>query len=300
MRILSEAGALDSKTLRWTDAAANCDVVLLGDYVDWRGEPLEGPHDEWPQGPRRVVEFILDLSLQQKDRRTRGRFHPLLGNHDAMMLEGYQILEEFCRQEPGLLERFEKPDALLHYFSGTRRNFEEEDKLMRFLNWYQQGGDATIASFGGMRAWLGAMGGRIGDFLRNLPVAVVVNQKLFCHSIPDSKEYWVRPDDRAAKSREDYPQLREQYLWGRKVWGLDAFKGIKTRPLSEDEVDEMLAKLKVKAVVVGHTSLHQKSPYFHYGGKIINLDTHGVPGSQAFIEEYAGAVPVPRKRARRT
>lgn len=303
IRILRDEQVLDPVSLDWSTEFENADIILLGDYVDWRGEPLEGPREEWPQGPCRLVEFILSLWEQARQligkKNSKGRFYPLYGNHDAMMLEGRQILLKFSDQEPGLLERFTTIQEVLQHLTSAPLNFEQENDLLRLLNWVQQGGDKTMQSFGGLQGWLGAMEGKTGNFLRNLPLAVVVNEKLFSHSLPDHREFWIPLTDHQTKSKDEYEKLREQYIWGRKVWGYDAFAGGETSPFTEEEIDEMLSKLQVKGAVIGHTSLHQKGPYFHLGGKIINIDTHGIPGSQAFVEMYEPSSSPKKRRLKR-
>ncbi|MCL5055246.1 MAG: metallophosphoesterase [Firmicutes bacterium] len=290
IRVLSEQSVIDGNTLEWTVQAENCDLVLLGDYVDWRGEPLEGPYQEWPLGPKKLVEFIYKLyqdnAKLRQEKNFRGRFYPLLGNHEGMMLEGHEIMKRLSELKNKPLQSFQTASAWVDSFVREQLSLKEEEDLMHFLNWYEQGGDKTIQSFGGLPLWFQAVEGEIGIFLRGLPLGVVVNEKLFCHSVPDEKTCWIPIHKQVLSEDSVGKKIREQFLWGRKLWGYDAFLGAPTKPFTESEVDEMLGKMEVKAVLVGHTSLHREKPYFLYGGKIINLDTHGIPGSQAYIEEY--------------
>jgi hypothetical protein len=286
VRLLSEQNILDPDRLEWKPEADNVDVILLGDYIDWRGEPLEGPYSEWHLGSKRILDLIFKLSKEleelQKKKKNRSNFYPLLGNHDEMMLQGHAIMKKLSKEENQNLANFPDAESWVETFSRLPLSAEEEQDFLRFLNWYEQGGDRTIQSFGGLDAWLSAMEGELGDFLRKLPIAVVVNGKLFSHSVADERQYWV-PAETLNHADE---KTREQFLWGRKVWGYDAWLGVPTNPLTEGDVDEMLERLGVKSVVVGHTSLRKDQPYFHFGGKIINIDTHGIPGSKAFVEEY--------------
>lgn len=289
VRILSEQNFLNPDTLEWTPEAGGGDVILLGDYVDWRGEPLEGASTEWLSGARRIVELLYSLSGQlEKLRKTgfHGCFYPLLGNHDEMMLDGYSFVKKLVGEEPSFLDRFLESEDFINFHSAQPLGLAQEDDFLDFVNWHSQGGKNTIRSFGGLSAWFSAMEGNLGNFLRSLPLTVAINKKLFSHSIPDSKKYWIPLHRKNPDSPEEYAKIREQYLWGRRVWGYDVFEGAPAKPLTEEEIDEMLKRLGVKSVVVGHTPLSHGEPYFHFGGKVINLDTHGIPGSPGFVEEY--------------
>lgn len=292
IRVLSEEKFLDPKKITWTEEASRADIILLGDYVDWRREPLEGPKEEWPQGPRRLIELIHKLYTEHqersKDKSFHGRFFPLTGNHDQMMIESFDLIEELGQKSPETLEKTEDIGEIVNQLGFEASDPKNAESLMRILNWYEQGGHETIVSFGGLQGWRKAMKSPLGEFLRKLPVAVVINKKLFCHSVPDTKELWT-PIPEGKPVYEESKETRDQYLWGRKVWGYDAFRGKATKPFTEKEIDEMLDAFGVNAVVIGHTTLHQKQPYLHFGGKVINLDMHGIPGSKPFIEEYEAA-----------
>lgn len=290
IRILKEESVIDEITLQWTSTAEKCDLVLLGDYVDWRGEPLEAPYLEWPQGVKKLIEFIYSLFQQnsrlREEKNFQGRFYPLLGNHEGMMLEGFEIINKLSDSKNKSLQLFQTASDWVDFFTKESLSLKEEEQLMRFLNWYEQGGDKTIQSFGDLHSWVKMMEGEIGNFLRALPLGVVVNEKLFCHSVPDDKSCWVPIYKYELPSDGHGKRIRDQFLWGRKLWGYDAFLGAPTKAFTEKEVDEMLEKMEVKGVFVGHTSLHKSKPFHLFGGKIVNLDTHGIPGSQAYVEEY--------------
>ena len=42
----------------------------------------------------------------------------------------------------------------------------------------------------------------------------------------------------------------------------------------------------VKGFVVGHTPMKKDYPVMAYEGRIVNIDLHGVPGSQPYVEIY--------------
>ena len=56
IRILKEENVIivkDKDNFEWNPEANSVDVVTLGDYCDWRGEPLEGPITEWIYGSKK-------------------------------------------------------------------------------------------------------------------------------------------------------------------------------------------------------------------------------------------------------
>ena len=48
----------------WNPDIKNVDLVLIGDYVDWRGEPLEGDPGSWVLGSKRIINLIISLYNQ--------------------------------------------------------------------------------------------------------------------------------------------------------------------------------------------------------------------------------------------
>ena len=43
--------------------------------------------------------------------------------------------------------------------------------------------------------------------------------------------------------------------------------------------------MNAEKVFVGHTPFYRTGPFFAYKGKVVDLDTHGVPGSSPYVEE---------------
>ena len=86
---------------------------------------------------------------------------------------------------------------------------------------------------------------------------------------------------------DQYKLAKESFLWSRKIWGYDYCTGSRTVPFTPEEMDEMLSGMGVKGVVIGHTPLpHDGKPVVAYEGRVINIDLHAFPGSEAFIERY--------------
>ena len=56
-RLLRENDLILPGTSAWNPQASQVDLILIGDYVDWRNEPLEGPQSEWVQGAKRILDI---------------------------------------------------------------------------------------------------------------------------------------------------------------------------------------------------------------------------------------------------
>lgn len=298
LRHLRENDLLLPDTLAWNPEADRVDLVLMGDYVDWRGEPLEDPLDQSPgdpeAGPRRILELIMHLEKELVDLRAAeedfdSSLYALLGNHDEMMLEAVGVFDFLpVEQLQDLLARARNFAAIKRHLADHGLNSEQIERVMRFLNWYVQGGEATANGFGGLPAWKEAMEGELGRFLRaRLRLGVVVDHRLFAHTIPDQRKFWRPIEEIVALPDAEFRAARESFLWSRKIWGFDYYTGMRTSPFSEKEMEELLSRMMVRGAVVGHTPLSRgPDPVVAYGGRIVNLDVHGTPGSYALIEEY--------------
>ncbi|OQA19949.1 MAG: hypothetical protein BWY64_00513 [bacterium ADurb.Bin363] len=274
---------------QWNPDIKNIDVVTLGDYCDWRGEPLEGPITEWIYGARKILDLLISLGeqverLREDDKEFTSNIYCLLGNHDQMLLEGYESYKFFTEEEINfILENSSLPNMLIQEFASQR---EKVEMILKFLNWYQQGGEKTIASYGGIKAWEEQMEGSHKKFLANLMLGSVINKTLFSHSLPDSNQYWRPLEEILQLSDEEKAEAVMEFTWGRRIWGYDVFSGQPVLPLSSQQVENMLFQMKVERAVVGHTPMRSLVPVIAFNGKIINLDLHGIPGSKTLVEEF--------------
>jgi hypothetical protein len=293
LRILNEQDLLIEGTWIWNPEADNVDFVLIGDYVDWRGEPLEGDSSRWKEGPKKTLHLIYYLANKLPEMRTKNDnfksfIHPILGNHDQMMLEAISVFEFLEFEQLEEIISFKQNYAPLKKFlNDLKLEYEQIEKVMRFLNWYYQGGEATIEGFGGMEIWRQEMSSELGEFLKTrLKLGTVVNKRLFSHSLPDKSEFWKPIDEIMNMSNGEYVKTREAFIWGRRIWGIDAYTNMKTVQPDIEEIDEMLSMMGVESAVVGHTPMLRREPVEAFEGRIINIDLHGIPGSNAFVEEY--------------
>ncbi|MFH1454553.1 MAG: metallophosphoesterase [Armatimonadota bacterium] len=297
IRILRENNLLKKNSLKWNTKEKNTDLVLMGDYEDWRGEPLEGSPDTWVLNIRKLLEYIIylgeELKFLRKKRKTfKSRIHLLLGNHDKMMLDSHDIVKGMGKEEfTSLSENLNNDMDMRSYLFGKNYTGKNLEKFMYFLNWFTQGGKETIRSFGSFDNWFKSLNGNLGKFYgKNLKLAVKINGIFFSHTIPDNKSYWMSVKDinKELKTMPDQEkeELIKSYIWSRKIFGFDINTGSTAAPFSEEEIDDFLKIAGAKALVVGHTPMFTIRPIREYNGKVINLDVHGVPGAGAFVEEY--------------
>ena len=293
VRILEEEKIVLPETLAWDPDAGNIDLVFIGDYVDWRGEPLEGDPGAWMLGPLRIIKLVMSLYDQANKLREdmpgfSSRVHPILGNHDQMMLDALNIfnflkddeVSELIRESGGFWD-FQK------IFSKKRLPQEGQEAVARFINWYAQGGEITMAAFGGMTAWKDAMCGDTGGFLRNeLKMAVEVGGWLYAHTLPDDKKYYRPLDELEKLPGDEMKKAKEEFMWGRSVWGYNYLTGQHIPVPNQKEFEKLLGSMGVEGAVVGHTPISRKDIITAFNGKLINIDLHGIPGSPAWVREW--------------
>jgi hypothetical protein len=294
LRILEEQQLIIPGTTVWNPLSDNVDLVLIGDYVDWRGESMEGDPGEWARGPWKTLQIIFKIHhhlerLKHSFPEFATNMYLILGNHDEMMLDALQVFEFISYEDLQFIMDNPQQYCVIvkKYVKEKNISYESAEIILKFLNWYVQGGDVTIGSFGGVENWRKAMEGEMGAFLKeNLKLGVIVNGRLYSHSIPDKKEFWVPISEVHDLNDPQQIKVREAFLWGRKVWGFDYYTGMRTKPFTNEELDEMMGKMGIRGFVVGHTPMHKMEPVIAYDGKVVNIDLHGMPGSQPLVEIY--------------
>lgn len=299
IRILRENNLLKKGSLKWNPRENNVDLVLIGDYEDWRGEKLEGRQDGWLSNTKKLLEYFVflwnDIDCIKKRRKTfKTTLHLLMGNHDKMMLDSHKIVKKLNREIiDEVIENSHSLADVRQYIFSKKLNNDKIEDVMSFLNWFAQGGQETIQSFGSLDSWLKKMDGDIGNFYRsNLKLAVKINGRFFAHTMPDDKKYWMSVKEINKKNKtlqgEEKEEFIKAYVWGRKIFGFDINTGMSIKPFSENDIDEFLKITAAKSVVIGHTPMFTIRPVREFNGKVINLDVHGVPGAGALVEEWQG------------
>jgi len=294
IRIMEENHMLIEGTWVWNPEADNIDFVLIGDYVDWRGEPLEGDPARWEEGPKRILHLLYYLHHKLEEYRSidpnfQSHIYPILGNHDQMMLDAMSVFEFMDFDQLNTVIRFKQNYVpLKKYLNEIRLDYEQIEKVMKYLNWFYQGGEKTIKGFGGLEIWKEEMESELGNFFKEkLLLGAVVNNRLYSHSLPDRREFWKPIEEIYEMPSREKIRAREAFIWGRRIWGIDAYTNMKTPRPEIKEIDDMLSRMGVKGAVVGHTPMLRREPVIDYEGRIINIDLHGIPGSGAFVEEYS-------------
>ncbi len=307
VRILEETGLLEGSNtsnpyeLSWNENVEPTDIVLLGDYIDWRGEPLEGPPEEWKYGSSRILLLLKNLKSRPA---TRVRLFTLMGNHEDMMLRSlraYMVLKEELGEE-GLSEFLEEAlgNTYRAIYSLSRMGLSETsiNLFMEFLNWYLQGGQKTIDSFGGFEEWIYYFtAGELAHMLDDLILLLKMGSRLFVHTLPDDLELLRKALTQGLKvlKPSERERLREQLLWSRGIWGIDAFRNTRYEPPSQDYLKEVLRDIGVEVVILGHTPLRRgflrdnRKPIVVFDGMIVNTDLHGIPYSDPYISDIQGS-----------
>ncbi|MEN3014856.1 MAG: metallophosphoesterase [bacterium] len=255
-------------------------IIFIGDYIDWRGEKLENPlnlsQNQLVFGTSKIIHLVSYLIQKRKN------IFPLVGNHEDMMFNALKIVNKIGRQRfADILQRtYSNPYSLV-------RELSEDGILedyLNFYNWYTQGGMNTIRSFdSNIDSLLECISNQIifKELLVYVWFELEDNTKIvISHSFPDDLECI----DRIVNNniREEDVQI---ILWSRKIWGIDAFNGVRTEPTDQQEIIKALDKNNIRRYVIGHTRLSlDPFPYEYLDGRIINVDNHGVPFSEPFYD----------------
>ncbi|HTO96471.1 MAG TPA: metallophosphoesterase, partial [Myxococcales bacterium] len=158
VRLLRAAAVVDGD-LRWSAGAAQ--VVSLGDLLD-RGA-----------GSRKAMDLLM--RLQGEAGAAGGALHVLLGNHEAMNLQGDlhdTTLAEFAAYAP------DEPAGLRERLRGEWIARQGKDSGAQFDQRFPPGWFGHQALF--------ASDGKYGRWLLGLPVAIVIGDTLFMHGGPSA------------------------------------------------------------------------------------------------------------------
>jgi hypothetical protein len=301
VRILERQEVLMKGTRKWARSSGTVDVVLLGDYVDWRGEPLEGQTSTWERGVADLLDLIVDLhgqarAISSSSQHNKSRFFCLLGNHDKMMLDAWRYLRELpegrraavaasCNDVRLVRKAVGGGGSFLSALFGGRKKTDRGAE--RLVSWVANGGPSTIKSFGGFERWYARMNDGLGAFIeKEMKLGVVLNGRLYSHTVPDSSRYWKPVGEIEQLPLSERDEAIEEWVWGRRLHGIDHRTG-KSIPKPEPaEVDRMLSALGVRGIVNGHSLMQSLVPVRWYDGKVVNIDFHGHPLSDPWLDEY--------------
>jgi hypothetical protein len=132
-----------------------------------------------------------------------------------MMLEAHQI---FSFLEVDRLDEFltnmGHSIQVKHAIQALGLGPGQVERVLKFLNWYVQGGQATIQGYEGLARWKEEMDGEMGAFLRQyLRLGVVVNNRLFrTHRARLSRILASHRGDCGSLPESGYRRAKEAFL----------------------------------------------------------------------------------------
>jgi len=245
--ILQTAGVVDSR-LRWTGGRTH--LVQTGDIVD------RGPDS------RKALDLIRTLATEA--RRTGGRVHPLLGNHEIMRMLGDW--------------RFVVPGEYAAFVTGTSTQLR--DRLLKEVDPKDRAQleETPLGSIEMSRAF--GPRGDYGKWLRTLDAVVRINGVVFVHGgISPAVAGKACDDINSTVQREMGPDLDKtrqaplESLTARED-GPFWYRGLAEEPESfTASVDGILAGQNARAIVVGHTVVPTGRIGVRFGGRVIAIDT---------------------------
>jgi hypothetical protein len=248
VEILKAAGLIDAE-LHWSGGAAH--LVQTGDVLDRGAES------------RKALDLLRQL--QREAQSAGGRVHPLVGNHEAMRMIG--DLRFVSPGEYAAFERADSESARVRYMNspGSAADREQVEKMpLGFLE---------------MRLAFGR-DGEYGRWLRQNPATVTINGFVFVHggiSQAFAATGCEAINDRLRKDlTSDLDKTRAAplaSLAGRAdgpLW----YRGLAQEPDAfAPQVDEILSKLRARAIVIAHTVTAPGKVTTRFGGRVIQIDT---------------------------
>lgn len=186
IEVLQAAGVIDQERA-WSGGEAH--LVVVGDSVDRGPASLE------------VLEFLM--GLQEQAQKSGGRVHVLLGNHEAMVLSGdlryasQSDLGDFAGEAAPLRDK-----ALARFTQATEGRFKDQEAAQAaFAARYPRGYFGLKAAY--------APDSRVGRWLLQLPLMVVVNDSAFIHG--GLSELVTEPATLNQRARDEFRALLDAW-----------------------------------------------------------------------------------------
>jgi len=248
VEILKAAGVIDAE-LHWS--GGNTHLVQLGDVLD-RGADS-----------RKALDLLRQL--QREAQAAGGRVHALVGNHEAMRMIG--DLRFVTPGEYAAFERADSESAKMRYLNSTASAVDHEQVEKMPLGFIE------------MRLAFGR-DGEYGKWLRQNPATVTINGFVFTHggispafaaSTCDAINDRLRRDLTSDLDKTRAAPLAS--LAGRPegpLW----YRGLAQEPDAfAPQVDDILSKLRARAIVIAHTVTKPGQVTVRFGGRVILMDT---------------------------
>lgn len=265
MKVLAAAGLVDADG-RWAGGRAH--LVQLGDIAD------RGPEST------RIVDHLRALSRQAL--RVGGRVHALVGNHEAMLVQGdyrYVHPDQYrafvSRRSVALRERYYQAwiDALRGRLPPERRPvFDDAYRA----DWERA---HPLGFVEHARAWSPA--GDYGRWVRGNPAVVRINGTLFMHAGLSSA--WLAPDIdtiNAQLARELASPVAAGGMMSTDENSPLWYRGLADAedPGEAEHVQRLLARHGATRLVVGHTTT-PGAILPRFGNRVLMIDT-GISSAQ--------------------
>lgn len=280
-------------------------IIFIGDYVDWREEELENPLNlDKNQLITGTAKILKSINIIHNTPSIKDKFYFLVGNHEDMMFKALDFIINYYLKNKNTENKEKELENLINIVSENpyKLIYDSQhpifsEKYFNFLNWYFQGGKNTILSFSNLFNFFNNILNMnfFKELILYLKLEVEDGLVIFAHTFPDDKEILVNSlnnllesDLENNKENSDINYIDEklisQFLWSRKIWGIDAFNGKYIKPTQFEEIKDIFDNNKIKHFIIGHTKVSKNTePHYHFEGKIINIDQHGTPLSKPLI-----------------
>jgi hypothetical protein len=268
--ILRAAGLVDGRQ-RWTGSRTH--LVQLGDIVD------RGPDS------RKVLDLLRRLEREASS--AGGAVHVLLGNHEVMRMLG-DLRYVNAREYQAFVTR--DSEAIRQRFVDSVKSADADELL----------GSTPLGSIE-MRVAFGPAG-EYGQWLRTLDAVARIDGLLFVHGGISPAVSNLGCDEINATVRRELTTDFAQTA-GAPLASLAAredgplwYRGLAEQPDEfGPQVDEVIAKQGVRAIVIGHTVSPTGRIRARFGGKVVQVDTGMQPayvtnGRASALEIKAGQV----------
>jgi hypothetical protein len=251
--VLQGAGLLDKKN-KWIGGKTH--LVQLGDVPD------RGP------ATRKIMDLLMDLEKQA--RKAGGAVHALIGNHEAMNIQGdlrYTIPEEFASFKTGQSEEIRQ--QFWEQISGEMKKAGKDPTDAVKKEWLEE----HPAGWFEHRYEFGPKG-KYYKWISGHNALVKVNDTLFLHGGVSPKYVEIamavlNDTIRKGLPAPDTPEGAVVVDSDGPLW----YRGLAHAPELEltPHVDNVLAKFGVKRVVIGHTPT-AGAIIPRFGGKVLMAD----------------------------
>lgn len=240
----------DGANWKWIGDKAH--VVLVGDLVD------RGPDS------RAVLDFLYDMEAQAEEK--GGKIHPLIGNHELMLLTG-----DDRYLSPTDKERFKRFDPKHGFVEALRSASSPYGRDLRNRNSMVKIGDTLFVHAGLGKSLVKSM---------SLEQMDTVNREV---------REWISAYQKAHAEGKRPPRQSgelKRYLGNEgPFWTRAMAEG----RVAKTDIKALLDTMKIKRVVIGHT-FDENRPWIRerYDARVINLDT----GNSREMEGVLSAIEI--------